>query len=308
MTEGTTIVRSTTADHERELELSIVVLAWDNLPYTTDFVDTVRRHTDVPYELIIIDNGSEPAAADYARSAADIAVMNEVNRGFSPGMNQGLAVARGRYVAFCNNDTKMPANWASKLIETADANPKAGIVVPALTAAGTDRTVRTEPGDQIEVIPPFSGPPPAVIFLMPRPVVEGIGGWGEEYLVASGEDVDIGFKVWVNDLDIVYDQRVLVDHVGKVSASKLDDWQARWAENRQIFLDKWMGDTVIPRIDACDPATFARNRATAASVAEWMAKYFKTRDKARAAEAALLKARAAAQAAAERSDPAAPVA
>ena len=39
-------------------ELSVVVLAWDNLPYTQQFVESVRRHTDVPYELIIVDNGS----------------------------------------------------------------------------------------------------------------------------------------------------------------------------------------------------------------------------------------------------------
>jgi hypothetical protein len=79
--------------------------------------------------------------------------------------------------------------------------------------------------------------------------------------------------------------------VGKASASKLDDWQALWAENRRLFLEKWSGDTEIPRLDGCDPDTFARNRAIAASVAEWMAKYFKARDKAQALEPALLKAR-----------------
>ena len=51
-------------------------------------------------------------------------------------MNCGLRVATGRYVAFCNNDTVLPPRWASRLVETADAHPRAGIVVPALTAAG----------------------------------------------------------------------------------------------------------------------------------------------------------------------------
>ncbi len=268
-------------------DLSVVVLAWDNLGYTADFVESVRRHTDVDYELIIVDNGSQWVAADFARAAADVAVLNDTNRGFSPGMNQGLAAATGRHVAFCNNDTVMPPAWASRLVETADANPGAGIVVPALTAAGTPTTVRTEPGVDLEVIPPFSGPPPAVIYLMPRAVAEGLEGWGEEYLVASGEDVDLGFKVWVNDLDILYDQRVLVDHVGKASASKLDDWQARWAANRALFLEKWSGPEAVPRLATCDERTFARNRATASSVAEWMAKYFRARDKAAAANQAL---------------------
>ncbi len=260
-------------------DLSIVVLAWDNLAYTQDFVESVRRHTDVPYELIIVDNGSHWEAANYAALAADVAVLNDRNLGFAAGMNCGLGVARGRHVAFCNNDTVLPEAWAGRLVATAEAHPRAGIVVPALTAAGTPGTVRTEPGDQIVVLPPFSGPPPAVIYLMPRNVVEGIEGWGEEYLVASGEDVDIGFKVWVNDLDIVFDERVLVAHVGKASASKLDDWQARWDENRYQFLAKWSGDTEVPRLASCDEQTFARNRAIATSAAEWMTKYFVARDK-----------------------------
>ena len=43
--------------------LSIVVLTWNNLALTRAFVDSVRQETDVSYELIIVDNGSEPDAA-----------------------------------------------------------------------------------------------------------------------------------------------------------------------------------------------------------------------------------------------------
>ena len=49
-------------------ELSVVVLAWDNLLYTQQFADSVRRNTDVPYELVIVDNGSQWEAANYARA------------------------------------------------------------------------------------------------------------------------------------------------------------------------------------------------------------------------------------------------
>ncbi len=260
-------------------ELSVVTLAWDNLPYTQDFVESARQHTDVDYELIIVDNGSHWEAANYAAEAADTAVLNDRNLGFAAGMNQGLAAARGTYVAFCNNDTILPAGWASKLLETARTHPTAGIVVPALTAANNADTVRHEPGDDVVVLPPFSAPPGAVLYLMPRAVVEELGRWGEEYEVASGEDVDLAFKVWVNDLEIVYDQRVLVDHVGKGSASRLDDWKHLWARNRQHFLDKWTGDGEVPRLASCEPARFDRNRATAAAAAGWMAKYFQARDK-----------------------------
>lgn len=259
--------------------LSVVTLAWDNLPYTQDFVESVHQHTDVPYELIIVDNGSAWLPANYAQAAADVAVMNETNLGFAKGMNQGLRAARGRYIAFCNNDTVLPEAWASRLLETAAAHPNAGIVVPAITEARNDRTVRSEPGEDVVVLPPFSAPPSGVLYLMPAQLIEEIEAWGEEYEIASGEDTDLAFKVWVNDLDIVFDERVLVAHVGKGSATRLDDWQALWARNRAHFLDKWSGPRAVPRIESCPAEVFARNRATARSVAGWMAMYFKTRDK-----------------------------
>ena len=41
------------------LTISIITLSWDNLDYTKAFVKSIRENTSVPYELIIVDNGSE---------------------------------------------------------------------------------------------------------------------------------------------------------------------------------------------------------------------------------------------------------
>ncbi len=262
-----------------EPEVSVVVLAWDNLVYSQLFVESVRRNTDVPYELVIVDNGSAWEAANYARVAADRVVLNPTNLGFARGMNQGLAQSRGRYVAFCNNDTELPPHWARRLVETARAHPNAVIVVPAVTNARDPVNVRAEPGDAVVVLPPFSTPPAAIVYVAPADRVRALGGWEEEYEIASGEDVDLCFKVWTNDLDVVYDQRVLVQHVGKGSASRLDDWPGLWARNRRHFLDKWSGDAEVPNVSNCEPERFARNREIARAAAGWMDRYFAARDR-----------------------------
>jgi GT2 family glycosyltransferase len=264
------------------LDLSVVVLAWDNLELTTAFVDSVRRNTDVGYELVIVDNGSQSEAAAYARSAADHAILNDENLGFARGMNQGLEASRGEFVAFCNNDIEVPSGWAARLIETIRSHPQAGIVVPAITTATNPITVRSQPGDAIDVLEPFSAPPAGVVYVMRRETINALGRWEEEYEIASGEDVDLCFKVWVNDLDIVFDERVLVDHVGHATGSKLDDSQQLWALNRRRFLTKWMGRADPPRLPSCAVDRFERNRATARAVAGWMEKYFTIRDRQRA--------------------------
>jgi GT2 family glycosyltransferase len=262
--------------------LSVVGLAWDNLELTKAFVDSVRRNTDVDYELIIVDNGSKPDAAAYAQSASDHTVLNAENLGFARGMNQGLEAARGDLVAFCNNDIVVPPDWAARLVETMRSHPNAGIVVPAITTASNPVTVRSEAGTAIEVLEPFSAPPAGVVYVMRVDTLNALGGWEEEYDVASGEDVDLCFKVWVNDLDIVFDERVLVNHVGHATAAKLDDSQQLWAVNRRRFLEKWMGPNDPPRLASCEIERFVRNRSTARAVAGWMEKYFTIRDRQRA--------------------------
>jgi GT2 family glycosyltransferase len=259
-------------------ELSVVVLAWDNLVFTQQFVESIRRNTDVPYELVIVDNGSQWEAANYARVAADRSILNDENLGFARGMNQGLGAARGPYVAFCNNDTVLPEGWAGRLLESVRAHERAALAVPAVTAARNEQFVRERPGVEVAPVPPFSAPPPAIVYVMRSDVVRALGAWGEEFEIASGEDLDLCFKIWVNDLDIVYDQRVLVEHVSKGSASRLDDWERLWAANRQRFLDKWIGRAEVPNLGTCDPERFERNRDTARAAAEWMQRYFRTRD------------------------------
>jgi glycosyltransferase involved in cell wall biosynthesis/GT2 family glycosyltransferase len=275
-----TSVGQTFVGPDNEPKLSVVVLAWDQLMYTQRCVETVRRMTDVSYELVIVDNGSKWEARSYAQLAADVPILNGRNLGFARGMNQGLNAARGEYVVFLNNDTELPPAWASRLIESHEKFDDSGITVPAVTEARNGRTVRESPGDVVEVLDPFEPPPAAVVYFMETATARALEGWGEEFAIASGEDVDLAFKVWVNDLEIVYDQRVLVEHVGKgTAAAKLPNWRDVWARNGRLFLEKWSADEItVPRLESCDRARWERNVRTARAVSGWMSRYFNLRE------------------------------
>lgn len=262
-------------------DLSVVVLAWDQLLYTQRCVETLRRNTDVSWELIIVDNGSAWDARHYAEVASDTAVLNDSNLGFAAGMNAGLDGACGTFIAFCNNDTEFPPGWASSLLDAHASTPRAGITVPAVTEARNARTVRHEAGDDVVVLDPFEAPPAAVVYVMERTTAMKLGGWSEEFPVASGEDVDLAFRVWVNDLDIVFDERVLINHVGKGTAAvKLPNWRALWAANGKILLAKWTDAGLdVVRLDRCPPVIHARNLRTARSVAGWMERYFDAKER-----------------------------
>ena len=67
-----------------------------------------------------------------------------------------------------------------------------------------------------------------------------IGGWCEDYPIASGEDADLCYRVWSNNYDIIIDERILIKHEGKVTTkSKIKNWKKLWKKNGSLFRRKW---------------------------------------------------------------------
>jgi GT2 family glycosyltransferase len=260
-----------------EPRLSIVIPSWDGRKHLEDAVESIRWETDVPYELILIDNGSKPETASFVREAGDATVRNAENRGFASAMNQGLAAARGDAVAFCNDDIVVPPQWASRLLEQLD-DATVGIVVPSVSAAQGLATVREGAEDRVDDILPFSAAPPAVVYVLRTDLARALGGWSEEYGLASGEDLDLAYTVWVNGLRIVHDARVHMRHVAKATASRLD-WKPLWRRNRLRFMDRWSDlDRPVPRLPTVTPDDLAYRRAVAAATVGWMRAYFDLRE------------------------------
>jgi GT2 family glycosyltransferase len=261
--------------------LSIIVLTWNEIELTRRCIASIRANTHVAYELIVVDNGSEKDAATEVERLADSAILNQSNRGFAAGMNQGLEIARGRFSVFLNNDTELPPQWAERLLETVEARPDVGIVVPAVTAAGNPVSVRSEPGDAVTTLPPFRHLPSAVLYLMKTDIARGLRGWGEEFQVASREDLDLLFKVWCNGLDVVLDERVLVKHVSSATArSQLPDREAVWKRNREVFVNKWSNVTTadVPRLPDTGENMHRDRIEQAHTVTYWLQQRFEVED------------------------------
>ncbi len=206
----------------------------------------------------------------------------EENRGFAVGMNAGLERAAKPFVVFLNSDTEVPAGWVSKLCEHLD-DPDVGLAVPAVTRAGVPVTVRARPGADVIVLDPFSQPPSGVVYAMRTETARALGGFSERYGLGGGEDLDLCFCLWVNNLEIVLDTRVLVAHVAKAtSRTVFPDWTKHLDRTADTFIALWRSsERSLVRLDGCDAGTFERNRRTASSVAEWMGKYVHSRRAAR---------------------------
>src|SRR3990167_11157719 len=71
---------------------SIIILChntnYPNFHYTGNCIGSVREHTQRPYEIILVDNGSPIKPSKLSDYNADKVIVNEENRGVSHGWNQ----------------------------------------------------------------------------------------------------------------------------------------------------------------------------------------------------------------------------
>jgi O-antigen biosynthesis protein len=106
---------------------SIIIPCWNQLEFTRHCIAALTHHTRAPWELIVVNNGSTDATADYLAGVQDAAsepvtvIANATNRGFPAAINQGLRVASGEYFVLLNNDVVVTDGWLDQLIALAEA-------------------------------------------------------------------------------------------------------------------------------------------------------------------------------------------
>src|SRR5262249_34180494 len=131
--------------------VSIIILCCNEVEATCRCLESIRRQTRKPYELILIDNGSTdttPGLLDEVRSWAEPArvqvIRNTENRGYPAGVNQGLSAAKGEFLILLNNDTIVTSQWLEGLIRVSLVAGGAGLVGPVSNGAPPPQLVPLE--------------------------------------------------------------------------------------------------------------------------------------------------------------------
>lgn len=97
--------------------LSIIIPVYNQHDMTDECIQAVRENTS-DYELIIIDNGSEPAIKKPFTGFVDTTVIrNEKNLGFPVAVNQGIRAANGDIIILLNNDVIVTPGWSERLVK-----------------------------------------------------------------------------------------------------------------------------------------------------------------------------------------------
>jgi GT2 family glycosyltransferase len=169
---------------------------------------------DTPAEVLVVDNASTDGSDEIAEAFAERhdavrLLRSATNRGYAGAVNVGLGEAQGTHVAVLNMDVVVSPGWLDPLVSFCETTPDAGAVCPLivlasdpgrLNAAGQNVNVTGlgfnrwlgEPRERAGVAPFRVSGLHGAAFLMPREVLESLGGWNESGFLYH-EDVELSW-------------------------------------------------------------------------------------------------------------------
>jgi GT2 family glycosyltransferase len=262
-------------------ELSVVMVTHGAWPLIERAVASLIEHTDRPFELIVVDNGSDADTRGQLDRIVNLRLLaNERNRGFGPASNQGAEVARGEYLALVNSDAFVEPGWLDPLLDALGGRA-VGAAVPcilhpdgSLQEAGAllarDGTARLYgDGDDAELgcyrFKRKVDYGSAVCMVLRRSTFADLEGFDARYAPAYYEDTDFCMRLARHGMSVVYEPRSRVVHV-RYGSGGLDSAIELSTRHRAVFAEQWtsrLQGRPVTFTDASEQAVLASRDAVA---------------------------------------------
>ncbi len=243
--------------------VSAIVVNWNRHELLRRCLISLRLQREAELEIIVVDNGSTDGSAECVSEFPGVhLIQNKENRGFCAANNQGIAAARGEFVALLNNDAEVEAGWAAAMVRAADGK-SVGMVASKILMAGKvgiidkvghliypdgqnrGRGTGSEDLGQFDRVEEVLWPDGCAA-LYRKQMLDEIGGFDED-LFAYGDDAELGLRARIAGWSCIYTPHAVAWHhrgntlgvasVGRLKliernrvllAAKLFPWSLLW--------------------------------------------------------------------------------
>jgi GT2 family glycosyltransferase len=222
--------------------ISVVVVNWNRRELLRACLESLRRQSGVCFETIVVDNGSTDGSPELANDYGIRIIRNPTNLGFCAANNQGIAAARGQFIALLNNDAEAEPGWLAALHRACSREPNVGMAASKVLV-WEDPTRIDKVGHLIFPDGQNRGRgagaidrgqfdreeavlwPDGCAAMYRKSMLDAIGGFDEDFF-AYGDDAELGLRARIAGWTCVYAPDAIVRHhrgstLGKGSAERL---------------------------------------------------------------------------------------
>ncbi|HCT36451.1 MAG TPA: hypothetical protein DF292_05380 [Firmicutes bacterium] len=257
-------------------KVSVVVPCHNAITITMLSLTSLIHNTDIPFELVLVDDGSTDATAvsleclatninagQYPKVTGARVLHNPQRTSCAEASNLGVAAASGDIIVWCNNDMLYGPNWLGPLVKIAATDALVGVVGPwplkvllnhdqggnvvtEFTALAANHIVADDP------VLLSSGAP----FVFRRGILNTIGGYffDQRFAPAYFEDWDLYNRLLTVGLHFGLTRRSVYYHYEGVTCSQIPNRVALFHANRSRFLEKWPGGGPFPHYLGLSPS------------------------------------------------------
>ncbi len=217
--------------------ISIIVPVCGQVALTRRCVASIRAHTEMPWELILVSNGSTEAEARELAALCipqGIFLHDDAMLGYPAAINAGARFARGEYLCLMNNDAAFTGPWAKRLTAPLSAGGRV-VISPVIDNIGQPCQRLGHPwapGRLAEVGMLFF-----VCVVMRRELFNEFGGMDERFGLGNGEDVVFCEAVKALGGRLLVEPAVFVTHRGSatfLATLGADGYQKLLADNHRL--------------------------------------------------------------------------
>ena len=104
--------------------VSIIIVNWNGMRWLPDCFGSLAKQDYKNYEIIFVDNASKDRSGEWVKKhyPQTNIVVNRRNLGFAGANNVGYGRAKGEYVLFLNNDTRVTGAFLTQLVDVLEGD------------------------------------------------------------------------------------------------------------------------------------------------------------------------------------------
>ncbi len=112
--------------------LTVLIVTWNGWRDTRRCLESLFRSESHGFEVLVVDNASRDGTPQNIEALfPDVRVVrNAENAGHTRAFNQGVPLARGRYVLLLDSDTELSADAISSMLAVVERDSSVGLVAP----------------------------------------------------------------------------------------------------------------------------------------------------------------------------------